>query len=162
MPKYISRERETWHLNFDVDEQTGCWNWKYGLNADGYGWIRMDRKNTGAHRVAYRLFVGEIPEGMVVRHKCHNRRCGNYKHLLVGTQQDNIRDMMEAGRSKSPKRFFKRNHGAAVSAGLKKSLAESKAKGIRRKNQSKLTMADAREIRRLAQSGVPRKELAVM
>ena len=157
----ILKDKANWHTNSIPDPETGCWNWLHGLNADGYGWLRgADGKNTRAHCFTYKMFVGEAPVGMVVRHTCHNRKCCNPDHLLLGTQQDNMRDMVEAGRSKSVKRFFPRNHGAAVSAGLKKALAELKAKGIRRRNQSKLSLDDVREIRRLATGGMSRKDLA--
>lgn len=67
----------------------------------GYLQIRYGGKIERAHRVAY-CFARGIPieyiQGSVVRHTCDNPRCINPQHLLVGTQQDNIADMMERGR----------------------------------------------------------------
>lgn len=51
-----------------------------------------------AHRVAYELEVGKVPDKLVVRHSCHNPLCCNPNHLAVGTHQDNMDDMVKAGR----------------------------------------------------------------
>jgi len=50
------------------------------------------------HRQAYIKAYGEIPAGMCVRHLCHNPYCANVEHLVLGTHQDNMNDMVEAGR----------------------------------------------------------------
>lgn len=57
------------------------------------------RKPVGLHRFMYEYFVGNIPEGMVVRHTCDNVLCVNPEHLLLGTQKENMADMVERGRS---------------------------------------------------------------
>lgn len=78
---------------------SGCWLWSGCGLASGYGTI-----NTGggkmdlAHRVSYRLFRGEIPEGHLVCHKCDTPACCNPAHLFVGSARDNTRDMMRKGR----------------------------------------------------------------
>lgn len=76
----------------------GCWVWKGTKNRKGYGQISVDGRHERTHRVAYRLTYGEIPEGMVVRHRCDNPPCINPDHLEVGTSADNSRDMVERGR----------------------------------------------------------------
>ena len=84
------------------EELGNCWEWTASKNPKGYGKFKPDWKKTweNAHRVAYRLENGVIPEGLVVRHKCDNPPCVNPNHLEIGTKKDNTRDMMERGRNK--------------------------------------------------------------
>ncbi len=73
-------------------EPTGfCWNWTKGLDPGGYGrfWISVERGPGFAHRFAYELLVGPIPEGMVLDHLCHNRACVNPDHVQVVTMPEN-------------------------------------------------------------------------
>lgn len=58
----------------------------------------MNDRPTPAHRAAYLLCVGNIPDGMFVCHSCDNPRCCNPKHLFLGTQQDNVDDCVAKGR----------------------------------------------------------------
>lgn len=60
--------------------------------------INTGEKTETVHRVAYKLYNGEIPEGMKVRHTCDNRICAARGHLILGTSQDNSNDMVERGR----------------------------------------------------------------
>lgn len=79
-----------------------CWPWKASVNVrNRYGQFAVSRpKKTmlRAHRVAYELAKGPIPEGLLVRHTCDNRPCCNPAHLIVGTDLDNVRDMDSRGR----------------------------------------------------------------
>ena len=78
----------------------GCWEWTRALTKAGYGAMGLKRGVVETtHRISWRLANGTIPEGMNVLHKCHNRKCCRPEHLYIGTQKDNVRDMLEAGRA---------------------------------------------------------------
>lgn len=64
-----------------------CWEWEGGVSDSGYGMINI---TVPAHRVAYLLANGEIPDGLVVDHTCRNRRCCNPLHLEAVTTQENV------------------------------------------------------------------------
>jgi hypothetical protein len=84
-----------------VVRQDGCWEWVRSRNEDGYGQITFRGESTRAHRAAYEIHKGAVPQGRVVRHTCDNRACVNPDHLLLGSQQDNIQDMVRRGRRAS-------------------------------------------------------------
>lgn len=77
-----------------------CWAWKSAHSTHGYG-ILSDTRLTClyAHRLAYQLLVGPIPDDLHVLHTCDNRGCLNPKHLFLGTQVDNNKDRHMKGRS---------------------------------------------------------------
>lgn len=82
-----------------------CWNWNGTLHKDGYGVFYTptrsgDKKTLLAHRFAWELVNGNIPAGLCICHKCDNPRCVNTNHLFVGTQLDNIADMVAKGRGR--------------------------------------------------------------
>jgi len=66
--------------------------------SSGYALIHSQGKRTSVHRFIYTQCFGEIPEGLVVRHKCDNKMCINPEHLLLGTHQDNMNDATERKR----------------------------------------------------------------
>jgi len=77
----------------------GCWGWSGSKLPHGYGRVSGPRGTTLlAHRASYVLFVGEIPPGMCVCHKCDNPECSNPEHLFLGTVGENIRDCIRKGR----------------------------------------------------------------
>lgn len=80
-----------------VDDDTSCWEWQAGIQ-DGYGKFHMPYGNERAHRVAYELEKGRIPEGEEVMHSCDNRKCCRPDHLSSGTKQQNMADMMAKSR----------------------------------------------------------------
>jgi hypothetical protein len=79
--------------------ETGCWEWQGALMANGYGVFHIPSEGINtAHRAAYRLWSGPIPAGLVVMHRCDNKRCCNVAHLVAATQSENILDSIAKGR----------------------------------------------------------------
>lgn len=79
----------------------GCWLITGRTNNSGYCSVSNHCQPVLAHRAAYEAWVGDIPEGLVVRHKCDVRRCINPRHLEVGTHQQNVQDAVDRGRVKA-------------------------------------------------------------
>lgn len=89
--------REKLKTKYDVDEN-GCHIYSGGKSDSGHGIVWMQNKRYRAHRLMYELFVEPVPTGHVVRHKCDVPSCVNLDHLELGTQADNLRDMVARGR----------------------------------------------------------------
>jgi biotin operon repressor len=79
----------------DIDE---CWLWIGRRDRDGYGSLSVDRTSRHVTRIIWELLFGQIPSGLCVCHTCDNPPCCNPKHLWLGTNQDNVNDMMAKGR----------------------------------------------------------------
>jgi hypothetical protein len=76
--------------------ESGCWNWASTLDRRKlYGKFWYAGEQVRAHRMSYQLFVGPIPDGAMVLHKCDNAKCVNPEHLYIGDQSRNCRDRTE-------------------------------------------------------------------
>lgn len=101
---------------FSVRAESGCLEWSGAVSKNGYGAVT----NPGSgqmrtHRAAWIVAFGEIPAGKCVCHRCDNRRCVEPSHLFLGTQMENIHDMVRKGRLNTQVRA-RQKHLAALAA----------------------------------------------
>lgn len=80
-----------------VDKSGDCWIWTGPTNVHGYGVVSGFGKNKGAHRVAYLLGHGEIPEGAFICHHCDVAGCVRGSHLYAGNARTNNWDRFDRG-----------------------------------------------------------------
>lgn len=104
-----------------------CWYWRGGLDSGGYGTVSGAENK--AHRRAWRLFRGPIPPGLKVLHKCDVRSCVNPDHLFLGTQLDNVHDMVAKGRDRHTPMFGERNPMARLTLERVEQIREMYAGG---------------------------------
>lgn len=95
--------RERFEEKCVPEPNSGCWLWIASIKGEGYGQIGTgvgdSKRPVLAHRAAWTIYVGPIPPGMFVLHRCDQRLCVNPDHLRLGTHVDNMLDMVAKGRS---------------------------------------------------------------
>ncbi len=72
---------ERFVAKFELDPQTGCWNWAASLSRKGYGKFQTMNGCFDAHKVSFEIFMGLVPRGTELHHICNNRRCVNPNHM---------------------------------------------------------------------------------
>lgn len=124
MPRIYLRRSQAFAEQFwtRVEKTEGCWVWKASTGSSGYGQFTLNGRRVNAHRVAWILANGPIPNGDFVCHHCDNRRCVNPKHLFLGDARANIRDMWSKGRGRRAVTHCRRGHplsGTNIYVGVK-------------------------------------------
>lgn len=108
MSEYITASDFPQHLQDRFWEQVAlhdpdqCWMWTSGKDGR-YGRFYYKDSHIRAHRLAYILKHGSIPDGLEVCHSCDVPLCVNPRHLFIGSHQDNMSDMVAKGRTNAPK-----------------------------------------------------------
>ena len=117
-----------------TNKKSGCWEFQGSRMKKGYGQISVNGVSHLAHRLAYSSFVGEIPEGLHVLHKCDNPSCCNPDHLFVGTNAENMADKISKGRQAKGSDY----PNAKVSPSLIRQCLELKKSGIKNAQIAKI------------------------
>ena len=88
-------------ITYEIDDDTGCWECGSHFIYDGYPKCWYGSKSVRMHSAVFisHFNIINIPKNWVVRHTCDNRLCINPGHLLIGTNVDNMRDMVKRGRT---------------------------------------------------------------
>ena len=106
--KKIERKEFQNGLKFHRVKDLQCWEWQRSISiTNGYPYMNVGNKVYLVYRVAYEKLVGKIPKGLQILHKCDNKPCCNPNHLFLGTQKDNMVDMVNKCR-KPPRCLFNR------------------------------------------------------
>lgn len=97
LQRFKTTEMRFWE-KVKITSPDDCYEWLAGATPAGYGKFKVNGKTLGAHRVAYEMKNGLIPDGMQVCHRCDNKKCVNYRHLFLGSAADNQFDKVKKNR----------------------------------------------------------------
>lgn len=96
LPRFTPRER--FEKSFFIEPNSGCWLWEAYTMPNGYGLFSIGYDRGLAHRHAWEIYNGEIPDNLCVLHKCDTPACVRPDHLFLGTNKDNSQDMVRKRR----------------------------------------------------------------
>jgi hypothetical protein len=126
-PKSTPVESRFWER---VQKTKSCWLWTGLKNELGYGLIRIRYTPHRAHRVAWEITYGKIPDGFYVCHACDNPSCVRPDHLMLGTSHSNMTDMRHKGRGTIPPvRYGEQNNKTKLNADIVRDIRRKYATG---------------------------------
>jgi hypothetical protein len=97
-----------------VQRRYGCWDWT-GEHSGKYGTLKLsDGHRKLAHRLSWELHCGPIPDGLKVLHRCDNPPCTRPEHLWLGTQRQNVADMIAKRRKGAPGHVIARTYLSVI------------------------------------------------
>lgn len=148
-------EAEFWQ-NVAAPDHRGCRVWTRYCEWDGYGVLQYHKKPIKAHRLAWLLTYGPIPQGLEVCHTCDNPPCCEPTHLFLGTHAQNMQDAARKGRNSS------QVHPERLPRGEKHGSKTHPERVLRGEDhpRAKLTEAQVVEIHRRLDRGESLSEIA--
>ncbi len=135
--RFINTVKNRFYAKVLIPNNDGCMLWAGCLTPKGYGSFRVKGKDTHASRFSYLLHCGNIPKNLCICHKCDNPACVSPEHLFIGTQKQNVMDMIKKNRQ---------NYAKGSKIGLSK-LNEEKVKNIKNLiGEKKLSLSEVSKI----------------
>lgn len=143
-------EKKRFLMRVGEPTATGCREWTGSIRqVKWHGqWRNAEGSIELTHRAAWRIFVGPIPEGMFVLHKCDNPLCVNPNHLFLGSQSDNLRDMWSKDRAKPGVSLGEKHGMSKLTADQVLEIRSSSASGADLARKLGVTQTTISEIRR--------------
>lgn len=132
----------------------GCRLWLGTINAAGYGVFAWEGRMQRAHRIAWSLSNGPIPEGLSILHSCDNPPCCEGRHLRPGTQAENMQEMARRGRARNGNRLGEETANAKLTPAAIMDIRARCARGKGRGGRGRERQADVAVEYGVAQSTV--------